>query len=225
MESGLLQKLADKSMTKEELFQKVKHDFGLLPEVLKGITSSKATIRYGCAKVLTDLSEEHPEKLYSYIDSFIDLLDSKYRILTWNAMAIIANLARVDKDKKFDAIFDKYYSFLNDEYMVTVANVVGHSGKIALAKPHLIQKITSELLKVENIPTTPHLTEECKRVIVEKAIESFDMFYDRIYAKEKVISFVKRHLNSSRRTLKEEAENFLKTRGSVAQGQPGSSFI
>jgi hypothetical protein len=225
MESGLSQKLADKSMTKEELFQKVKHDFGLLPEVLKGISSSKAAIRYGCAKVLTDLSEEHPEKLYSYIDSFIDLLDSKYRILTWNAMAIIANLAKVDKDKKFDAIFDKYYSFLNDEYMVTVANVVGHSGKIALAKPHLIQKITSELLKVENIPTTPHLTEECKRVIVEKAIESFDMFYDRIYAKEKVISFVKRHLNSSRRTLKEEAENFLKTRGSVAQGQPGSSFI
>jgi hypothetical protein len=208
-----LQKLADKSMTIEELFQRVKHDFGLLPEVLKGISSSKAAIRYGCAKVLTDLSEEHPEKLYSYIDSFIDLLDSEYRILTWNAMAIIANLARVDKDKKFDAIFDKYYSFLNDEYMVTVANVVGHSGKIALAKPHLIQKITDELLKVENIPTTPHLTEECKRVIAEKTIGSFDMFYDRIYAKEKVISFVERHLNSSRRTLKEEAENFLKRRG------------
>jgi hypothetical protein len=213
MESGLLQKLADKSMTKEELFQKVNHDFGLLPEVLKGISSSKAAIRYGCAKVLMDLSEEHPEKLYSYMDSFIDLLGSKYRILTWNAMAIIANLARVDKDKKFDSIFDKYYSFLKDEYMVTVANVVGYSGKIALAKPHLIQKITGELLKVENISTTPHLTEECKRVIVEKAIESFDMFYDRIYAKEKVISFVKRHLNSSRRTLKEEAENFLKRRG------------
>ena len=220
-----MQKLADKSMTKEELFQRVKHDFGLLPEVLSGVFSSKAAIRYGCAKVLTDLSEEHPEKLYLYMDSFIDLLGSKYRILTWNAMAIIANLARVDKDKKFDSIFDKYYSFLNDGYMVTVANVVGHSGKIALAKPHLIQKITDELLKVENIPTTPHLTEECKRVIAEKAIESFDMFYDRIYAKEKVISFVKRHLNSSRRTLKEEAENFLKTRGSVAQGQPGSSFI
>ena len=208
-----MQKLAGKSMTKEELFQKIKHDFALLPEALKGISSSKAAIRYGCAKVLTDLSEEHPEKLYSYIDSFIDLLDSKYRILTWNAMAIIANLARIDKDKKFDAIFDKYYSFLNDEYMVTVANVVGHSGKIALAKPYLTQKITDELLKVENISTTPHLTEECKRVIAEKAIESFDMFYDRIYAKEKVISFVKRHLYSSRRTLKEEAENFLKRRG------------
>jgi hypothetical protein len=197
-------------MKKGELLQKVKQNFDLLPEVLDGISSSKAAIRYGCAKVLTDLSEEQPEKLYPYMDSFINLLSSKYRILTWNAMAILANLARVDKDKKFDAIFDKYYSFLNDEYMVTVANVVGHSGKIALAKPHLIQKITNELLKVENISTTPHLTEECKRVIAETAIKSFDLFFDKIDAKEKVISFVKRHLDSPRRTLRIEAENFLK---------------
>lgn len=210
MGSELLQKLADKSMTKEELVQKVEQNFGMLPEVLKGISSSKAAVRYGCAKVLMDLSDEHPEELYPHMDFFINLLDNKYRILTWNAMAIIANLTKVDKEKKFDAIFDKYYSFLDDEYMVTVANVVGHSGKIALAKPHLIQKITSELLKVENISTTPHMTEECKRVIAEKAIEYFDLFFDRIDAKDKVISFAKRHLDSPRKTLKTEAENFLK---------------
>ena len=210
MDSELLLKLADKSMTKEELVQKVEQNFGMLPEVLKGISSSKAMVRYGCAKVLMDLSDEHPEKLYSYMDFFIDLLNNRYRILTWNAMAIIANLTKVDKDKKLDAIFDKYFSFLNDQYMVTVANVVGHSGKIALAKPYLTQKITSELLKVEDISTTPHLTEECKRVIVEKAIQSFDLFFDRIDAKDKVVSFAKRHLDSPRKTLKTEAENFLK---------------
>jgi hypothetical protein len=150
MENELLKKLADKALTKEELHQKVKQDFDLLPVLLKGIYSSKATVRYGCAKVLMDLSEEYPEKLYPYMDAFIELLDSKYRILTWNAMAIIANLAKVDKNQKFDAIFDKYYSFLNNEYMVTVANVVGNSGKLALAKPHLLPKITAELLKVES---------------------------------------------------------------------------
>jgi hypothetical protein len=210
MEPGLLQKLANKSITKEELLQKVKQNFNMLPEVLNGIYSSKATIRYGCAKVLMDLSEEQPEKLYLYMDSFISLLDSKHRILTWNAMAIIANLTKVDKNKKFDAIFDKYYRFLNDEYMVTVANVVGNSRKIALAKPYLIQKITDELLKIENLSTTPHLTEECKRVIAEKAVRSFDLFFDRIEAKEKVVSFVKKNLNSPRKTLRMETENFLK---------------
>jgi hypothetical protein len=116
-----------------------------------------------------DLSAEHPEKLYPYFDSFTTLLDSKYRILTWNALAIIANLTQVDTDNKFDAIFDNYYSFLENEYMVTVANVVSNSGKIALAKPHLIPKITEELLKVQDISTSPHLTEECKRVIAQCA--------------------------------------------------------
>ena len=209
MESELLQKLEDKSMTKEMLLQKVKQNFNLVPEFLNGVSSSKATIRYGCAKVLMDLSEEHPEKLYPYMDSFITLLDSKYRILTWNAMAIIANLAKVDADKKFDAVFDKYYSYLNDAYMVTVANVVGNSAKIALAKPHLIQRITNELLKVENISTAPHLTEECKRVIAEQAIKSFALFFDKIEQKGKVVSFVSRHLDSPRKTLRKAAEEFL----------------
>ena len=49
MENELLQKLVNKSMTKEELIEKTKLDFNLLPTVLKGVSSSKAAIRYGCA--------------------------------------------------------------------------------------------------------------------------------------------------------------------------------
>jgi len=207
--SQLTKALVDKSLTKEELLNRVRQDFNLLPFLLSGVYSSKAAIRYGCAKVLMDLSEENPEKLYPYLDSFINLLDSKYRILTWNALAIIANLTRVDKDKKLDAIFDKYYSFLNNDYMVTVANVVGNSSKIAQAKPYLIPKITDELLKVKDLSTTPHLTEECKRAIAQATIKSLAVFFDRIAQKERVISFVKAHLDSPRKSLRTTAENFL----------------
>lgn len=211
MENELLVKLADKSLTKDGLHQRVEQDFGLLPVLLEGICSPKATVRYGCAKVLMDLSAEYPEQLYPYMDSFIMLLDSKYRILTWNALAIVANLAKVDEEKKFDAAFDKYYSFLDNEYMVTVASTVGNSGKIALAKPYLIPRITTEILKVENVSLTPHLTEECKRVIIEKAVGTFDQFFDKIEEKEKkkVLAFVERQLNSSRRTLNMKAVDFL----------------
>ncbi|UCD13036.1 MAG: hypothetical protein JSW60_05595 [Thermoplasmatales archaeon] len=210
MVNDLLDKLVDKSITKEELLEKVKHNFDLLPKIIDGVSSQKAAIRYGCGKVLMDLSEEYPDKLYPYMDFFIKLLDSKYRILTWQAMFIIANLTKVDKDRKFDSIFDKYYSFINDEYMVTVANVVGHSGKIALAKPHLIPRITKKLLKVENIKTTQHLTDECKKVIAEKTIQSIDTFFPHIEKKDEVISFVKKHIDSSRKTLKRKSEEFLK---------------
>ncbi|MCK5402717.1 hypothetical protein KAI60_01265 [Candidatus Bathyarchaeota archaeon] len=209
MENELV-KLVNKSLTREELFQKVSQNFDLLPKILDGVSSQKAAIRYGCAKVLMDLSEEYPEKLYHHIDFFINLLDSKYRILTWNAMAIIANLTRVDTDKKFDAIFNHYFNFTNDEYMVTVANVVKHSAQIALAKPYLIPKITIELLNVENISLSPHLTEECKRVIIEKTLKSFTKFLDKIEDKEEVLSFVQKYLNSSRKPLRNQAEKIIK---------------
>jgi len=196
-------------MSKEELFNRVKQDSSLIPLLLKGVDRSKAAVRYSCSKVLMDLSEEHPEKLYPHFDFFVNLLDSKYRILTWNALAVIANLTRVDTDNKFDVIFDKYYSFLDDDYMVTVANVVGNSGKIAHAKPYLIPKITDELLKVQDISTTPHLTEECRRVIAQHTIKTLDLFFDRIDQKERVISFVKACLDSPRKKLRTAAEKFL----------------
>jgi hypothetical protein len=211
MSNELLMKLADKSLTKDDLHQRVKQDFSLVSVLLEGTHSPKAAVRYGCAKVLMDLSAEYPERLYAHMDSFIDLLASEYRILTWNGLAIIANLAKVDEKEKLDATLEKYYSFLNSEYMVTVANTVGNSGKIALAKPYLIPRITSELLKVENISVTPHLTEECKRVIAEKAIMTFDLFFEKLEEKEKkrVLGFVERQLSSSRRSLSIRAAAFL----------------
>jgi len=213
MESRLLQQLAEKTITKEQLVKKVKQDDKLIPDLLSGISSSKPAVRYGCAKILLDLSEEQPEKLYPAMDFFITLLDSKYRILTWNAILIIANLTKVDSRDKFDSIFEKYYLLLDNDYMVTVSNVVNSSGKIAQAKPHLAQKIAEKLLSVEHISTTPRLSEECKRVIAEHAIRSFDMFFAQIQQKEKVIEFVRNHHSSPRKTLRAESEKFLKKWG------------
>jgi hypothetical protein len=216
LESDLLRRLAEKAITKKELLEIVESDFELLPLVTDGVSSRKATVRYGCASVLMNLSAKHPEKLYSCMGFFVSLLDSKYRILVWNALAIIANLCKVDADKRFDAVFDRYYGFLSDEYMVTVANVVGNSAKIARAKPYLVPRITAELLRVDGISLSPHLTEECKRVIAEKATESFSRFFDLMDTeqKAKVISFVKNHADSSRASLRKEAKLFLSRRSS-----------
>jgi hypothetical protein len=176
----LLQKLSSKEITKAQFLKKVETDLGLVPALLEGTSSSKATVRYGCGSVLVDLSEKYPDSLYPYMDQFIELLDSNHRILTWNAMAAIANLTFVDINRKFDDIFEKYYGFLGSDYMVTVANVVANSAKIALAKPYLAQKITTKLLKVQDLKVTQHLTQECKLVIAEQAIKTFDRLFDSI---------------------------------------------
>jgi len=211
LETDLLQKLGSRKITKAQLFQMVEEDFSLVPLLLEGTSSAKATIRYSCGSVLMNLSEKHPYKLYPYIDKFVGLLNSEYRILTWNALAIIANLTRVDADNKFDAIFDKYYGFLFNEYMVTVANAVGNSAKIASNKPYLADKIAGELLKVQNLQTTPHLTKECKLVIAEQAIKTFNTLinYTQNKQSQSLIDFAKKHQESPRASLKKEANNFL----------------
>ena len=85
MYDEVLKDLGNKKITKGKLHQIVEHNFDLLPVLVEGMSSQKASIRYGSGKVLMDLSEKYPEKLYPHINSFIDLLDSKYRIIIWNS--------------------------------------------------------------------------------------------------------------------------------------------
>ena len=212
MKSGLLASLEEKKISRDTLFKRVAADFSLLPEVIEGLDSSKASVRYGCSKVLVSLSANFPEKLYPYVDVVIARLESDRRILVWNALATTANLATVDANKKIDANYEKIFSFINNEYLVTVANLIDSSVKIAHAKPHLIHRITTDLLRVENLNTTPHLTEECKLVLAEKALKTFNALIDKMDAtdKQKVIDFAKRNKNSARKRLNYEAEVFLK---------------
>jgi len=210
VENSLLHKLGNKEITKTQLLLMAESDSNLVPLLLEGTNSDRASVRYGCGYVLTNLSEKHPDKLYQYMDKFIGLLGSQHRILTWNALAIIANLTAVDGDGKFESIFDKYYSFLGNEYMVTVANVVANSTIIGSNKLCLADRIAAKLLKVQNLKTTPHLTEECKLVIAEKAIQTFDALNKNADDKRQLLVFARKYTNCSRDSLKMEAQNFLK---------------
>lgn len=210
METGLLQKLLSKQITKTQLYKKVEADFSLVPELIDGTASPKATVRYGCASVLMNLSAKYPGKLYPYMDRFVGLLDSEHRVLTWNALAIVAHLTAVDSQRKFDAIFDKYYSFLGNEYMVTVANTVGNSGEIAKNKPYLADRIAAELLKVQSLKITTHLTEECKLVIAQQAIKTFNTLINFTKNRKALLDFAEQYKSSSRDALQKEAQMFLR---------------
>ena len=50
--SELAQFRMDNDATKEELLKRVKQDFSMLPVLLRGVDSLKASVRYGCARVL-----------------------------------------------------------------------------------------------------------------------------------------------------------------------------
>ena len=99
-ESRLLQRISKKGSDQEEIAGKVIKEPKLLPEVFEGLSADKANIKFGCAKILSIISEKKPEILYPRIDFFSDLLDSDNQILKWNAIHILANLTAVDSKKQ-----------------------------------------------------------------------------------------------------------------------------
>lgn len=176
-DSILLQQLATKEATAETITNQVIRNPELLPEIFKGLKEEKANIKYGCLKVLRLISEQQPDLLYYRFDFFVDLLDSEVTFFKWGAILIIANLAAVDSDHKFEPVFDKYFAPITDHVMITAANIIGSSAKIALAKPELTEQITREILKVQH---AVYQTDECRNVAIGHAIKSFHQFFKNI---------------------------------------------
>ena len=205
--SKLQQEIAKKDTDLEKIAEKALKKPELLSEVLEGLGSDKARIKYGCEKVLRLISEKRPEILYPRIDSFISLLDSDNNFLKWGAIHTIANLAAVDSEEKFEGIFDRYFAPIPGPELIPASNVIKGAAKIALAKPGLSDRIAKEILKVEK---SKYQTAECRNVAMGHAIMSFDLFFTQIKDKEPVIKLIKKQLKNRRNATRKKAEGFLK---------------
>ncbi len=191
----------------ESVTEEASKDKEVLSEVLEGILSKKEVIRYNSFKVLLLLSEEHPEVLYPQWDFFAGFIDSDNVNSKYIAVYIIANLTRVDTEKKFEKIFEKYYNLLDDRSVIPAAHLAGNSGKIARAKPELQPEITRKLLRIDETHHELHH----KDLIKGYVIEAFNDYFEDITNKEEILQFAKNQLKSKSLRTRKKAEKFLKT--------------
>jgi hypothetical protein len=210
-DSNILQDLGKDKKEIDHLVKKVTRDSTLIPQVIEGVKSPTALVRFGSAKILRRLSEIDPELLYPYWDHFVERLSEPNTFLKADAMLVIANLAVVDSGGKFEKAFDKFFSHLNDESMIPAASAAGISGKLALAKPNLQTKIVNRLVRIDD---TDHGS-ECKNIIKGKVIESFEEFYEETSAanKRKMVDFVKGEIRNRRKSTRKKAEKFMAKHG------------
>jgi len=186
-------------------------------ELTRGLEADKARIKYGCAKALRIVSQERPELLYPHFDFFVRLLDNENKILQWEAAFVLSQLARVDTDDKFAAIFDKYFSPIIGPTMITAANVIRGGARIGQAKPHLADRIAAEVLKVSR---ARYQTAECRNVAIGHAILALGDFFDRLNNPRRVLHFVRKQITNSRPATCKKAAQFLKRVQSRAKDFP-----
>jgi hypothetical protein len=206
---GLLKKIARKGANHARIADQVIQSPELIPGVLEGLGEKQAPVKYGCEKVLRHIGGKQPALLYSYFDVFASMLDCENSFLKWGAILNIANLASVDSAEKFESVSDRYFAPIPGPEMITAANVIRGSAQIALAKPHLADRIAVEILKVES---AEFKTPVCRNVAIGHAIDSFDRFFDCVTDKDRILRFVDAQLQNTRPPVRKRAEKFLKRR-------------
>jgi hypothetical protein len=199
--------LNKKSVDIESIAKNALEDEKTLSELLEGLLSKKDTIRYNSFKVLEHVSQMKPQVLYPYWDKFVEKLNSDNSFHRYHGVFIIANLTRVDEEKKFEKIFDKYCGLVEDKSFIVAVNVVGNLGKIAKAKPNLQAKITSILLDVGR---TSH---KHKDLMKSGSIQSFAEYFDETENKEKILEFVSRQLGCESPKTRKMAKQFIEKWG------------
>ncbi|WXG44212.1 MAG: hypothetical protein WED04_09285 [Promethearchaeati archaeon SRVP18_Atabeyarchaeia-1] len=205
----LLSELEKKGSDFEGIADRALKDQDTLAEVVKGLSSDKARMKYGCAKVLRIIGELSPQTLYPKWDFFASMLSSGNTFLKSDAVFILGHLARVDSENKIEPIFDRLYELLDDESMITAANLVGASANIAKSKPQLQTRITSKLLGIDQT----HHGSECKNVLKGHLISTFDQYFGSLRDKKKVLDFVRSELKNARPATRKKAEKFLEKWG------------
>ncbi len=200
----MISELLKKDISPEIFSEKIVKNPSLINQYLEGLLSKNETYRYNCFKVLNALSEKRPEILYNHWDFFIDHLRSENNYHKMSAISIIGNLTSVDKEKRFEKIFNEFYNNLKSKKTIVPIYTIKSSGKIVNFKPHLEKKITDLLLNIENIHHGNQI-----ELVKSAVIDSFSEFYDKSEKKEKIIIFIKKQLKSDSPKTKKAAKDFI----------------
>ena len=221
----ILEQLAIKGADIGAIADQLIKDSKQLPGLVKALQTEKSAKKFSYEKALRLVSEKQPGLIYPYFDVFVDLLNSDNSFLKWGAIITVGNLAAVDKKKKFEAIFKKYYAPITGPVLVTAANIIGSSVPIARAKPALVDSITREILKVEKaeFQRKGNSSPECKNVAIGQAIDSLGQFYDQIRNKAAVMRFIKRQLKNTREPVVRKAEQFIHKHETTAKKRSSRS--
>ena len=175
-----------------------------IKKLIQELQSDNDKHRYKSFRILLPLSENKPEKLYPFWDIFVTLLKKGEVSNKHYAINLIGNLVKVDKQNKFEEIFDLFYKHLRHESPVVSPHIAGNSGKIVNAKPQLEEKITKKLLDSKIIEKTRY-----PDLMNSYVIQAFDEYFDKIKNKDKILNFVEAQLNSTSPKTKKAAKQFL----------------
>ncbi len=174
-----------------------------------GPAAKKTEARSAAYKALLVVAENEPEALLPYWDDLAALLHCGNGSSQYCAVHLLAPLVRADREGRFEALLEDFFSLLDDESVMVASHTAAAAGQISLAQPDLQERITLKLFGIENTHHDP----EHKGLVISYAIEALDAYFAQTLDAEAVVAFVRRQLNSDSPKARKMAAAFLKKWG------------
>jgi hypothetical protein len=119
-------------------------------------------------------------------------------------LCLLANLTAADIHGQFEAILERYFSFLDGDSLIPARYAAQSAGKIARHEPQLQHHITAKLLGIEN----SH--QKQKELLKADAIQAFAEYFEQSDEQGKMLAFVGAQIDSSSPKTQKAAKAFLK---------------
>ncbi|MCO6436302.1 MAG: hypothetical protein J5J06_04360 [Phycisphaerae bacterium] len=166
------------------------------------MSAPAGTARFAAGKGLCITAEKDPIRVYPHFEVIASLLESDSKIVRWNAMRILAELAPVDQRRKLDKCLSFYLAFVRCGNLISAANAVGCLGKIVCNRPDLLERVLPAFLEVERLD---YETPECRNVALGQVLDALVLFGPDVLARPDVSGFVRRLTSNSRAAVARKA--------------------
>lgn len=177
-----------------------------ITELLPNLSGSDKALKNSLIKTFAAISKKSPSSLYPHFMQFSDLMLETDKLLQWNAIDIVANMAVVDEMDYFDqSLIQRFLNLLYDDSMITATHSVDNLWKIAKSKKWTQSIIAEHLVRIDKTKRRP----ECANILTGKAIQAFSRILPEIKEKSKIIGFVERNLSNPRPATAKKAELFI----------------
>jgi hypothetical protein len=179
----------------------------LLDSMFAAVSAKEARPKFDASKAVRLLAERAPELVYPHFGRLQKLLRHENSIIRWNAMLALGSLAPVDTRRRLDRMLAEYLAPICGKHLIDASNTIRGATVIAMAKPHLADKIANSVMAVEH---ATYATPECRNVAIGHAIKSLSRLYPMVQDKNAVQDFVSRQTKNPRHAVRKKAEQFLR---------------
>ncbi|OEH93381.1 hypothetical protein [Bacillus solimangrovi] len=191
---SLIDEIKRKDLDIEKIAEWLIQDSDRRNEVVKQLMTNKdIMVYYHSYYVLSRASEINPQLFYVYWDDFVALLSDNNSYKRDIGMTLIANLIVVDTDRKFDNIFEKYISLINDVKFMTAQCCVKNLKKIVNQREDMITGVVEILLQIDDVVSYP---EKQKELLKYDVLDVLQSVYNKVDSKSEITLFIKNCLGS-----------------------------